>query len=247
MPESIQSVERAARILKTLSDGDTRMGLTEIARRVCLGKSTTHRILSSLCGAGLARGDAKTRQYSLGYGLLQLTASWLNGIEVRAAAIPVLRVLRQKTGETVSLNVRDADQRIPLERLDTSREIRYVVDLGRPQPLHLGAGGKAILAFLPEAEIHELLEMTDLSAAKIKRLVKELENIRRIGSSISKGEQVPGACSISAPVFDHEGTAVASLSILCLESTLQAKAEKEFGRLVREAAANVSRELGWSK
>ena len=89
--------------------------------------------------------------------------------------------------------------------------------------------------------------MTDLSAAKIKRLVKELENIRRIGSSISKGEQVPGACSISAPVFDHESAAVASLSILCLESTLQAKAEKEFGRLVREAAANVSCELGWSK
>lgn len=247
MSESIQSVERAARILEVLSDGDRRLGLTEIARRVGLGKSTTHRILSSLCGAGLARGDAKTRQYSLGYGLLKLTASWLNGVEVRTAAIPVLRVLRQKSGETVSLNVRDGDQRIPLERLDTSREIRYVVDLGRPQPLHVGAGGKAILAFLPEAEIRELLEMTDLSAAKIKRLLKELNSIRRIGSSTSKGEQVPGACSISAPVFNHENAAIASLSILCLESTLQAKTEREFSRLVREAAANVSRELGWSK
>jgi DNA-binding IclR family transcriptional regulator len=247
MSESNQSVERAARILKTLSERDGPKGLTGIARQVGLGKSTTHRILSSLCGVGLARVDPVTRQYSLGYGLLQMTAGWLNGVEVRTAAIPVLRTLRQKTGETVSLNVRDADQRVPLERLDTAREIRYVVDLGRPQPLHVGAGGKAILAFLPEKEIGELLEGTDLGATRIKRLMKELAEIRRAGSSITKGEQVPGACSISAPVFNHQGEAVASLSILCLESTLQAKTEMEFGRLVRDAAAKVSQELSGSE
>ena len=137
------------------------MGLTEVAQKVGLGMSTTHRILASLCGVELARGNTRTRQYSLGYGLLQLTASWLNGFEVRTAAIPVLRRLRQSTGETVCLNVRDADQRIPVERLDTSREIRYVVDLGRPQPLHAGAGGKAILALLPEAEIRQLIDGAD--------------------------------------------------------------------------------------
>lgn len=245
MSQGIQSVERAARILEVLSQGEGPMGLTGIAQRVGLGKSTTHRILSSLCGAGLARGNTNSRQYSLGYGLLQLTAKWLDGFEVRTAAIPVLRKLRQQTGETVCLNVRDSDQRIPVERLDTSREIRYVVDLGRPQPLHAGAGGKAILAFLPDAEIHQLVESTGLGRAQVKRLMIELESIRQAGSSVTKGEQVPGACSISAPVFNHEGVVVASLSILCLESTLQARTERNFRRLVREAAANVSGELGW--
>ena len=245
MSEGIQSVDRAARVLVALSEGDGQMGLTEIARRVGLGKSTTHRILSSLCGAGLARGDTHSRRYLLGYGLLQLTASWLNGFEVRTAAIPVLRILRQQTGETVCLNVRDIDQRIPVERLDTSREIRYVVDLGRPQPLHAGAGGKAILAFLPEAEIHQLVQSAGLGRTKVKRLMGELADIRQAGSSVTKGEQVEGACSISAPVFNHEGVVVASISILCLESTLRAKTERDFRRRVREAAANVSGELGW--
>jgi DNA-binding IclR family transcriptional regulator len=245
MSESIQSVERAVRILKALSGGDGRMGLTEIARSVGLGKSTTHRILSSLCSGGLARVDPKTRQYSLGYGLLQMTASWLNGVEVRTAAIPFLRLLRQQTGETVSLNVRDADVRVTIERFDTSHEVRYVADLGRPLPLHVGAGGKAILAFAPEAEIRRILALADLGERKSQRLVEELREIRRVGWAVSIGERVPGACAVSAPVFNHQGTAVASVSILCLESTLREKAASNFGRLVRENAMSVSHELGW--
>lgn len=243
MSQGIQSVDRAARILEALAQSRGSMGLSEIARSVDLGKSTTHRILSSLCGARLARGNANSRQYSLGYGLLQLTAGWLNGNEVRTAAIPVLRELRLQTGETVCLNLRDHGERVAVERLDTSREIRYVVDLGRPQPLHSGAGGKAILAFMPDAETGQLIEHSNLSRARVRRLLSELENIRRTGSSVTKGEQVAGACSISAPVFNHDGAVVGSISILCLESTLRATAEKNFRRLVREAAAKVSDEL----
>ena len=183
----------------------------------------------------------------MGYGLLQLTADWLNGLEIRTAALPYLRDLRHKTGETVSLNVRDVDKRVAVERLDTSREIRYVIDLGRPLLLHIGAGGKAILAFLPETEIREQLDLTDLSARKIQRLIKELKEIRGIGWAVTRGERLPGACAVSAPVFEHEGVAVASVSILCLESTLRTTAAKDFGRLVQATALNVSRDLGWSE
>ena len=245
MSKGIQSVERAARVLQTLADGDGPMSLTVIAREVGLGKSTTHRILSSLCETGLARGNISSRQYALGYGLLRLTANWLNGIEVRNAAIPFLRLLREVTGETVSLNVLDFDQRIPVERLDTSREIRYIVELGRPQPLYAGAGGKAILAFLPESGVHLLIKTANLGPVNTKRLMIELENIRQTGSSVSKGEQVPGSCAISAPIFNHETAVVASINILCLESTLQQKMEQDYRRQVKKAAAKVSAELGW--
>ena len=243
MSARIRAVERAAQILSVLSGGG-QMGLSEISREVVRGKSTTHRLLASLIHAGLVRTDARSRQYALGYGLLQLTADWLNGLEIRTAALPHLRDLRQKTGETVSLNVRDADKRVAVERLDTSREIRYVIDLGRPLPLHIGAGGKAILAFLPETEIRERLALTDLSPRKTQRLIKELKEIREIGWAVTRGERLPGACAVSAPVFEHEGAAVASVSILCLESTLRATAPKEFGRLVRATALSISRDLG---
>ncbi len=245
MSENIQSVERAARILEALSDGDGRMGLTEIAEHVGLGKSTTHRLLSSLCGVGLARADAKSRRYTLGFGLLRLTARWLDGFEIRTVALPYLRSLRRETGECVSLNVRDADVRVAIERFDTSHEVRFVPDLGRPLPLHVGAGGKAILAFAPEAEIRQILALADLDERKTRRLVEELTDIRRTGWAVSIGERLPGACAVSAPVFNHEGTAVASISILCLESTLRVKSASTFGRLVRETAMSVSHELGW--
>ena len=123
MSARIRAVERAARILSALSDRD-QMGPTEISREVVLGKSTAHRLLASLIHVGLVRTDARSRQYSLGYGLLQLTADWLSGLEIRTAALPHLRALRHLTGETVSLSVRDADKRVAVERLDTSREIR---------------------------------------------------------------------------------------------------------------------------
>ena len=246
MPAHIRSVERAARILSALS-GSGQMGLTEISREVVLGKSTTHRLLASLIDARLVRTDAASRQYALGYGLLQLTADWLNGLEIRTLSLPHLRDLRHETGETVSLNVRDVDQRVAIERLDTPREIRYVIDLGRPLALHIGAGGKAILAFLPETEIRNLLDSTDLGPRKIQGLIMELKEIRSIGWAVTTGERLPGACAVSAPVFEHEAAAVASVSILCLESTFRAPAAKDFGCLVQATALGVSRDLGWSE
>ena len=161
------------------------------------------------------------------------------------AALPELRKLRQKTGETVSLNMRDADMRVPIERLDTQQAIRHVVDIGRPQPLHSGAGGKAILAFLPECEIEDQLTAADIGADKKKTLRQELGRIRTKGSAVSRGEQIPGACAISAPIFDRDGTVVGSLSVLCVDSTLNDETAENFGNLVRESTAEISARLGW--
>jgi IclR family acetate operon transcriptional repressor len=94
-----QSVDRAALILKTLSRHGA-LGVTEITRLVGLPKSITYRLLSSLKGADLVRVEPDRRRYMLGYGLLQITAKLLSGIEVRDLALPMLRQLRHETHET---------------------------------------------------------------------------------------------------------------------------------------------------
>lgn len=246
MPDHNQSVERTAAILQFLSRHQNAVGVSEIARNVGLGKTTTHRLLSTLCHVGLVRTDKERGRYTLGFGLIRLTADWLNGMEVRIASQPELRKLRQVTGETVSLNVRDADMLVPIERLDTQQAIRYIVELGRPQSLHLGAGGKVILAFLPESEIDDLLAAAVPEQTETGKLRGELAQIRKEGSAISRGEVVPGACAVSAPIFDRDGAAIASLSVLCLESTLDEKSAMRFSHLLRESAAEVSARLGWS-
>ncbi len=246
MPDHNQSVERAAAILQFLSRQQGAAGVTEIARNAGLGKTTTHRLLSTLCHVGLVRSDGERGQYALGFGLLRLTADWLNGMEVRSAALPELRKLRQQTGETVSLNVRDADMLVPIERLDTHQAIRYIVELGRPQPLHLGAGGKVILAFLADSEIDDLLAAADPEGTRTSQVRDDLALIRKNGTAISRGEVVPGACAISAPVFNRDGAAIGSLSVLCLEATLDEDNAQKFSRLLRDSAVDVSARLGWA-
>ena len=245
MPQHIQSIERAAQVLAALSDGGNPMGVTEIANRVELGKSTVHRILASLMRVRFVRMDPATHQYTLGYGLLQLTSGVLRGSEVSMIALPHLRDLRQKTRETVTLNLRDNNHRVVVERLDTSHEIRYVAEIGWPLPLHVGAGGKAILAFMDEAEILGILEDANLSATQVRRLNGQLKEIRGAGTAYTLGERLPGAGSISAPVFDHEGAAIASVNVLSLEARLNAGTVRKFRRLVRAAGLAVSSELGW--
>ena len=119
--EGVQSVERAARVLQVLAEGGWAMGMSEIARATGLGKSTTHRLLASLTRAGFVRVEPIPRQYSLGRGLLQLTTTWLQGVEIRSVAVPHLRSLRHETRETVSLNVRDGDNRVAVERLEGTK------------------------------------------------------------------------------------------------------------------------------
>jgi len=244
MSEQVQSIERAAQILQVLSGGGK--GLTEIAREVGLGKSTTHRILASLSTARMVRTDAKSRKYMLGLGLIELTSDWLNKSGIRVSALPYMQELRIKTGETVSLNIRDNDKRVAIERLDTPHELRFMIELGKSQPLHIGAGGKAILAFLEEAEINQLIELANYNSKEAKALTSQLEQIRAAGWAFSLGERVPGAGSISAPILNDGGYANASISILCLESRLQSGTIHEFGDLIREYAMKISYEMGWN-
>ena len=244
--ESVQFVSRAAEVLKVLARGGWGLGVSEISQTAGLGKSTIHRLLASLMQAKFVRMEPKSHRYTLGSGLLQLTTTWFSEIKVRTVALPHLRALRGTTKETVSLNVRDGDSRVAIERLDTSQEVRFVVDLGRHLPLHIGAAGKAILAFLPEPEIHGILDTADLDQPTTKRVLRELSEIRRVDTAYSRGERVPGSRSISAPIFSPEGAAVASVSILSLEFRLDEINVVEFRSLAREAANNISTDFGWS-
>lgn len=233
-------------VLKVLAEHGASMGVSQIAQATGLGKSTAHRLLASLARAEFVRVEPQSRQYSLGGGLLQLTANWLSGFGIRTVALPHLRKLRRATRETVSLNVREGNFRIAIERLDTSHEVRFVVEIGRAIPLHVGATGKAILAFLTESERKEALEHTGTNQDELACLHEELARIRRVGAAISTGERVKGTRSISAPVFGSEGAVIASISILSLESRLNESDVEKFRHLVIDTANNISKELGFS-
>lgn len=245
MTQTVRAVERAIAVLQVLSDAGTDLGVSEIGRRLKLSKSTVHRLLSVLRRQGVAQMNPETHAYSLGYRLLQYASVWLDRVDLRTRALPHLRRLREECGETVSLNLLVNGQRVAIERLDSSHEMRFVVDLGKPLPLVIGATGKAILAFLPDDDIHEQLK--GLPPAHAAGLRREIPEIRRRGFAVSHGERIPGSGSVSAAIRDHAGRVVASVSILAPSARWTQETSSLYQALVVETAAAISQDLGFIK
>ena len=158
------SVEKAIDILFCFDPQHPQLRLTDISRRLGLHKSTTHRLLSLLKKKRLITTDAASQLYSLGPGVVELSWIILRQQDLRTVCAPYLERLRQTTNETVSLYIRMGDQRVCIDELASSQEIKYSQTLGLATPLHVGAPGKVLLAFLPPAELEVLLATLPLTA-----------------------------------------------------------------------------------
>jgi DNA-binding IclR family transcriptional regulator len=238
----VRSVGRALAIVQVLADAASELGISEIGRRLGLSKATVYRLLSVLASHGIVRLNPDTRAYGLGFRLLQFAAAWLDRMDIRTRALPHLQKLREKCDETISLNLLVSGQRVAIERLDSSHEMRFVVDLGKPLPLTIGAAGKVLLAFLPDEEIRRQLRTASPTLAA--RLRQELPEIRRRGFATSQGERIPGSGSVSAPIRDHGGRPVASVSILAPATRFTDEVTAAYQRMVVETVDAISRDLG---
>jgi DNA-binding IclR family transcriptional regulator len=217
--QSIATVERAADVLTLFTQVDEpTLGVTEIAGALGLSKAAVHRILTSLRGRGFVELDESSRRYSLGSASFALGLSYLSRLDVRTFAAPELAQLSQAAGETATLSVLSGDARIYVDQVTPAREIVMAVPLGRRFPLHAGSSSKALLAYLPEDDRERVLAstldaLTDTTLTDADRLRDDLTTIRSRGYALSSGERQRGAASVAAPVFDHSGRPLGSLSI----------------------------------
>lgn len=248
--QTIATVERAADVLNafTQADGET-LGVTELADALGLSKAVVHRILSSLRIKGFVEVDETTRRYALGPAALALGLTYLQGIDVRDRARPILRELSERTNETATLSVRRGDSRIYVDQVTPAREVRMTVRLGHPYPLHAGGSSKTFLAHLPDPEIEEYLagdleKLTPITIVDRQKLRAEIQRIRQRGYAISFGERQDGAGSVAAPVFDHEGGPVAVISVCGPVERFRNEAE-DIAPLLLDATARLSGQLGW--
>ena len=216
---SATTVERAADILLLFaSSTSAQLGVTEIATSLGMSKSAVHRILLSFRNKNLLELDPVSRKYSLGPTLLGLGARYLGRLDIRKMAEPELVALSRATNETATLSVRSGDERVYIDQITPDREVLMSVQLGMAHPLHAGASSKAFLAFLAPEEIDRYLsgsleKVTAKTVTDVRRLRKELGEIRHRGFAQSIGERQSGAGSVAAPVFDARGVPVAVVSV----------------------------------
>lgn len=243
------TVERAADVLTLFArSGDGTLGVTEIAHQLGLSKAAVHRILASLRGRHFVELDETTRRYRLGHAAFEVGLSYLERVDVRALAAPELAWLSGRTQETATLSVLSGDSRIYVDQVTPPREIVMSVPLGQRFPLHAGSSSKALLAFLTEDEVQRhlagsLSALTPSTRTDPDELHSDLDRVRRQGFATSAGERQAGATSVAAPVFDHGGRPVASISI-CGPAERLAPSLAEAAELLVEATARVSARMG---
>ncbi len=241
---------RVADVLLAFTDEPGSLGVSELARRLDLSKAVVHRILQALLARGLVNVDAGTRGYRLGPAAAVLGARALRDSDLRGAAMPVIRALQRATGETTTLSALVPDGRVYLDQVESRQEIKMTVEIGRRFPLHAGSSSQCILAFLPEAQRAEVISgglgaLTPQTVVDRDRLLAILDEVRATGYAYSQGERQPGAASVAAPVFGFDGMVVGALSACGPEARVDEDACRRYAPLVREAADEVSRALGW--
>jgi DNA-binding IclR family transcriptional regulator len=228
---------RVTDVLDAFAESGGDLGVTEIARRLRCSKSVVHRILVSLSEARYVAADPSTRRYRLGAKALLLARAASMHDDLRRRALPHLQIIRERTGETATLSLVRGAVRVYAEQVESRSAVRQTVEVGAEAPLHLGASGKAILAFLPES--------TRPPVPRSASLETDLERIRRRGYAVSHAERIPGAASVAAPIFDHRGVVVGSVSAAGVLARSDARTTARYGAVVAAEARALSRELGW--
>jgi IclR family acetate operon transcriptional repressor len=244
------TVRRAVRLLSLLAQQPGGAGLSEIARLSKLHHTTAHRLLSTLGAAGLVACRHEDRKYRLGLGLLELAGALVENLEIRTVARPTLLSLAQATGETVHLAALDGHEMVFLDRVDGVQPVTLRTRVGFRAPAHVTAVGKAVLAFSTPGLVARILAAAPLTRHTPKTITKreaflaQLDLIRRHGYAVDNEEHRLTIRCVGAPIFDHTGAPVAALSIAGPMFRLSQRRVRELVRLVKDAAAEVSRALG---
>lgn len=254
MPESrrtLSSVHNAARLLKSFSPRERELGVTELAQRLGLGKSTVHRLLATLAEAQLIEQDPLTGRYRLGLAIHELGAAASTATDLHAAALTPMSVLRNRTGETVQIAVLDGREVVYVERLESPNTLALFLEVGRRNDAHVTGTGKCLLSFLDERDLDRLLDGWDLpqqTSASItdhRELRAELARSRRRGYATNLHESEVGVLSVAGPIRDSRNRVIASMSVAGPAERMEPVMERTT-RAVVEACAVASRRLGWS-
>ena len=246
---AVRSVDRAASLLIALGDSQGEAGVTELARRLGLHKSTASRLLATLQKRGLVEQDDETGKYRLGLVVIRLAERAERTLDLRGIALPELERLARLTHETTGLGILDGESMLAVAQVDGPNLIAVGDWTGRSTPLHCVASGKVLLAALAEREVlrivrRGLVSYTERTITELEPLLEELARIRRRGYATAIGEYELGLNAVAAPVHDARGNVIAAVDIWGPAFRLTPRRVPELAAQAREAAAAISIRLG---
>ena len=251
MPGPVQSIERAAAILRLLARGSGRLGVGEIATSLGLAKGTTHGILRTLQGVGFVEQDKASGKYQLGATLLHLGTSYLDVNDLRSRAINWADALAARSGEAVRIGTPLDGKVLVVHHVFRPDDSLQTLDVGSLLPLHATALGKVLLAY--DADVASQVKDEDLEWFTRRTLVttdtlnRAIGQVRELGWAVEVEEFTTGQASIAAPIRGYGGLVVGAISIAGAVERLCPVADRADPGLVafvQNAARAISRDLG---
>jgi IclR family KDG regulon transcriptional repressor len=208
---------KGLRLLAELARSRQPLGATELAQRLALGKSDTHRLAQTLVEQGYARQDAATGAYRASVRVWELGAAVLANLDLKQAAAGPMQVLLAKTRETVHLSMLDGDEVVYLDKLDSPEPVRAYTQIGGRAPAHCVATGKALLAFQPTALLDalagRLAAHSPNSIVARAAFLDEMARIRAAGFATNRGEWRVSVWGVAAPIHGPDGSVVAAVGV----------------------------------
>ncbi len=249
---TVQSIERAADIMRSFSEFEPELGVTELSRRLGLHKSTVYRLLSALQREGFIGQNPATGKYRLGVGLISLAGVALGRVDVRAGAFDHLDELVRLTQEGAGVVVLDDNEAVVVLDTPSPQPIRYVNWIGRRLPLHCTASGKILLSGIPPtarwlAGPRPLHPYTAYTITSTQQIDDELVDIAVRGYAVSIDEFELGYSAIAAPIYNHNGYIVGAVSLFGPSFRLPRAMLIDYSTELCAAATRISAALGYSR
>jgi DNA-binding IclR family transcriptional regulator len=247
----VQSVDRAVAVLEILArEGDA--GVSEIADRVGIHKSTASRLLGALMARDLVQQNNERGKYQLGFGILRLAASIPGRLSLVHEARPVLEALAAEFKETVNLAVLRSHFAVNVDQAMGPSTLATQDWIGSLTPLHATSSGKVLLAALDTEERDRLLKETGLPArtsqtiTSRRKLEEQLLQVAHDGVAITQEELEIGLNAVAVPVFNHSGTVAGAVSISGPAFRFNAETQPGLVDALKQAGLEISRKMGYS-
>ena len=245
---SAPSVRKAYKILEIISDSSSDLGISEIAKKLKIGKSTVHGIAAALEELGVLVRDPLHKKYQMGYSLLELVRKFYRKMELRDIAKVPMERLMQKVEESVFLGIINGDHITILDVVESHREIKITSPPGTRLPLLAGAIGKIFLAQFEEKKAKQILQKmglkryTSKSVVDPKKYIKEVDETKEKGYAIDDEEYLPGVRAVAAPL-QTASLPPAAIWVVGFTSSFTDQKVEEVIAEIRKTAQEINRSL----
>jgi DNA-binding IclR family transcriptional regulator len=250
----VQSLSRGFNVLTKVCESEASLSLSELAKESDLSIGAIQRLTYTLEKLGLVERNPQTKRFRTGARMISLALSITRNLEFKKVAHPFMKVLSDEIGEVVGLGALEGDHLILVDIIHTQQLLNINMNIGADIPPHATATGKAILAFLPDNRVEEILDPQNLTQftpntiTSVKSFKKELAQVRANGFATAFDENANGLTTIGAPVRNSDGDVTVAMTIMVPSMKFtKDKFISAFKKKVIHTADQISLAMGYRK